>query len=408
MRRISLILGAILLLGFSPATQAENRVALVIGTDAYAMLPDLNNAAKDAEGMAAKLRGLGFDVILRLNATERHMGRALTDFENRLTKAQVGLVFYAGHGIQADGRNYLIPADAQVEIEEDLRYEGIDSGDFLEAMKRAGSPLNIVVLDACRDNPLPRRTRSAARGLAVVPVPKGIQGTAILYSAAPGQTAQDGPKGGHGVFTGELLKALDQPGLKLEDVFKRTATQVAALTRNTQDPWFHSSIKGDFYFRSGKGDAAGHGPAAPAPAAATGGTSAEVAFWQTIQGSGNPADFQDYIVRFPDGAFTGLANRRLTALTAGPATDQVRRVQQRLSVLGYNPGPVDGRMGARTRKAIERFQHSEGLPVDGRNYCIQNKRKCLRSGVGLEECCPHRCRSGVAANLLGFPWCSPR
>ena len=352
----------VLFLAGASAARAETRVALVIGNDDYTALTDLNNARKDAEGMAAKLRVLGFDVVLRLNATERSMGRALADFENRLAKAEVGLVFYAGHGIQADGRNYLIPADAQVEIEEDLPYEGLDSARFLEAMKRAGSRLNIVILDACRDNPLPRRTRSAARGLAVVPVPKGIQGTAILYSAAPGQTAQDGPKGDHGVFTGELLQALDTPGLKLEDVFKRTATAVAARTHGKQDPWFHSSIKGDFFFRSGEN-------AAAVTSAPTGGAATEVAFWQSIQESADAADFKDYLSQFPEGAFTRLAKRRLAALTPeqppAPSRDRVRRIQQLLADLGYQPGPVDGRMGSRTRKAIEKFQLTSGMMADG-------------------------------------------
>ena len=104
-------------------------------------------------------------------------------------------------------------------------------------MERAGAPLNIVILDACRDNPLPTRLRSGARGLSTPVIPKGIKGTVILYSAAPGQVAQDGPGEGHGKFTGELLKVLDRPGLKLEEVFKQTATKVAAATNGSQDPW---------------------------------------------------------------------------------------------------------------------------------------------------------------------------
>jgi formylglycine-generating enzyme required for sulfatase activity len=249
--------------------QAAKRVALVIGNNAYATLPNLNNAKKDAEGMAAKLRGLGFDVILKTNAGRREMGRTLADFENRISNADVALVFYAGHGIQANGTNHLIPSDARIEIEEDLRYESIDAQDFLKAMKRAGTSLNIVVLDACRDNPLPRRTRSAARGLAIPAPPAGIKGTAIIYSAAPGQTAQDGPRGGHGVFTGALLAILDKPNLKLEDVFKETATRVAALTNGKQDPWINSSVKGDFYFKRTGGTAEKVASIDPRPRPAT-------------------------------------------------------------------------------------------------------------------------------------------
>ncbi len=211
MKRFLVLATLMMTLAVSPAIAAK-RVALVIGNNAYATLPNLNNAKKDAEGMAAKLRGLGFEVILKTNAGRREIGRSLADFENRISNADVAMVFYAGHGIQANGTNHLIPSDARIEIEEDLRFESVDAQEFLKAMKRAGTSLNIVILDACRDNPLTRRSRSASRGLAIPAAPAGIKGTAIVYSAAPGQTAQDGPRGGHSVFTGALLKVLDEPG----------------------------------------------------------------------------------------------------------------------------------------------------------------------------------------------------
>ncbi|MBT7757796.1 MAG: caspase family protein, partial [Rhodospirillaceae bacterium] len=125
-------------------------MALVIGNDTYDTLPALNNARADARGMAEKLRSLGFEVILKLDAGRRSFGRALAEFEGKAADAEVGLVFYAGHGIQSGGSNYIVPSDAQIEAEEDLRYEGLDYQDLLEAMKRAGTRLNIVILDACR------------------------------------------------------------------------------------------------------------------------------------------------------------------------------------------------------------------------------------------------------------------
>ena len=288
---------------WAPAADAAKRVALVIGNDTYATLPDLNNSRTDAKGMAAKLRSLGFDVILKQDVSRRGLFRALADFEGRLKDADVGLVFYAGHGIQADGTNYLVPSDAKIEIEDDLRYEGIKADDFLEVMERAGTPLNIVILDACRDNPLPRRTRSAVRGLTVPVIPKGIKGTAIVYSAAPGQTAQDGPKGGHGVFTGQLLKVLDRPGLTLERVFKETATLVAAATNGRQDPWINSSVKGDFFFREGK-----------ATESSASGQTPEMLFWQSIKDSDDPDDYADYLSQYPRGTFAKLAKRRVEKL----------------------------------------------------------------------------------------------
>jgi len=305
-----------LILGAATAADAAKRVALVIGTDTYATLPDLNNAATDAKGMSNKLRSLGFDVILKVNADQRAIGRAIDDFENRLRQAEVALVFYAGHGVQARGKNWLIPADAKVETESDLRFEGIGADEFLQSMERAGTKLNIVILDACRDNPLPRRSRSASRGLAVPIVPAGIQGTAIVYSAAPGQTAQDGPSGGHGVFTGELLKVLDQPGLTLEKVFKETAARVAATTNGKQDPWINSSVKGDFYFRAG-------GNQAKAAPKATTGLTPEMLFWQSIQNSKRGSDYEAYLAQYPSGVFAGLARSRLAGLTETKAAPPV-------------------------------------------------------------------------------------
>jgi hypothetical protein len=285
---------------------AETRVALVIGNDEYATLPNLNNAGNDARGVAAKLKSLGFETILHTNVGRRELGRTLARFQDQLAKADVGLVFYAGHGIQLDGKHYLVPSDALIEVEEDLRYEAIPASDFLDAMATAGTPLNIVIIDACRDNPLPKQLRSGARGFTVLQAPQSIKGTAIIYSAGAGQAAQDGPKGGHGVFTAALLEVLDRPGLKLEDVFKQTAAKVAAATGNKQDPWINSSIKGDFYFRptpSGQS-------VVPAP-----GANMEAIFWQSAEKSGKAGDYVAYLSAFPEGVFTPLARTRLAALT---------------------------------------------------------------------------------------------
>jgi hypothetical protein len=303
MHRLLAIAALVLSFGI-PSAEAAKRVALVIGNDSYKSLPDLNNARTDARGMAAKLKELGWSVILRQDASRRDISRSLADFEGRLKNAEVGLVFYAGHGIQKDGANYLVPSNAQIEVEEDLLLEGVEADQFLKTMERAGAPLNIVILDACRDNPLPKRSRSGARGLSTPVIPKGIKGTAILYSAAPGQVAQDGPRGGHGVFTGELLKVLDRPGLKLEEVFKQTATKVAAATNGSQDPWINSSVKGDFFFREGKAT-----PTASVPS-----VDKETVFWQSIANSDDPTMFEAYLKQYPKGSFAPLAQARIAAL----------------------------------------------------------------------------------------------
>lgn len=295
---------------------ASDRIALVIGNNDYKRLPPLQNAANDASAIAASLEAMGWEVILRLNATQRDMGRAIETFEGRLATADASLVFYAGHGVQARGENWLIPADANVESEVDLKYESVSARDILEAMKRSGTPLNIVILDACRDNPLRQSARSASRGLAVPALPQGIKGTAVMFSAAPGETAEDGPAGGNGVFTGALLNTLNEPGLKLEEVFKRTARRVSELTASRQRPWFNSSVYGDFYFNdAARGAAEPSAPpaASPRPKEADG-SQLEIVFWQSIQDSDQPSLFESYLTQYPDGAFAALALAKLALL----------------------------------------------------------------------------------------------
>jgi len=303
MHRLLAIAALVLSFGISSA-EAAKRVALVIGNNSYKTLPDLDNARKDADGIASKLRSLGWDVVLKKDLSRRQAYRQIATFESKLRDAEVGLVYYAGHGIQKDGKNYLIPSDAEIEVEEDLRSEAFTSSDILEAMEKAGAPMNIVILDSCRDNPLPRRSRSAERGLAAPSLPAGIKGTAIVFSAGPGQVAMDGPKNGHGVFTGELLKVLDRPGLKLEEVFKQTARQVAVRTNSKQKPWMNSSVTSDFYFQEEKAT-----PAASVPAA-----DKETVFWQSIANSDRAGDYKAYLSQYPSGAFAALARSRLSAL----------------------------------------------------------------------------------------------
>lgn len=297
-------------------TMAAKRVALIIGNDSYTGLPRLNNARTDARGMNKKLKSLGFDTVLALNSTLQDLGQALGKFEDKLSNADVGLVFYAGHGIQANGENYLIPVDAELKSERDLRFGGgVALSEVIGSMKRSGSALNLIILDACRNNPLPTSGRStgASRGLAVSSVPAGLglKGTAILYSAAPGQIAQDGPKGGHSVFTGALLKVISTPGIPVEQVFKKTAALVSQSTYGKQEPWMNSSIKGDFYFKAGK---------APSNAVRfapsnEGGQSAEIVFWQTIEGSDDAAMFEAYLEQYPEGSFTALARVKVKKYT---------------------------------------------------------------------------------------------
>ena len=329
MRFLSVIAFVFLIVSIS-SVEAAKRVALVIGNDSYKTLTKLNNARKDAKDMAGKLKELGWEVILETDVGRRKMGRAIGKFGGLLANAEAGLVFYAGHGIQSKGENWLIPSNAEVETEGDLEYEAVALSKIMKEMEASGVNLNIVVLDACRDNPLPKRTRSATRGLSISPTPQGMKGTAIVYSAAPGQTAQDGPKGGNGIFTGELLNILGEPGLKLEDVFKKTAQQVAARTNNKQKPWINTSITGEFYFNEAVAPAAVTEKAAPQQSVpkSSGGVTQdtkkkeEMLLWETVKGSNDASMYEAYLQEFPKGTFATIARIKLKRLAAKAAAEK--------------------------------------------------------------------------------------
>lgn len=283
---------------------ASPRVALIIGNSNYASAHlKLNNPANDATAMQQALRSAGFETILKLNVNRRDFYRAVDEFSARIGRDPhaVGLFYYAGHGVQADGTNYLIPVDAEIESDADLQPNAYDVSKVLAAMKQAQNDMNIVILDACRDNPLPR-TRGVDRGLARMDAPTG---TFIAYAAAPGQVAHDGASGTNGVFTGELIKAITLPNVPLEQMFKKVIAGVRADTHGAQQPWSEASIQGEFYFHETGAAApvAGAGASAPAAAAVHVPTAAELdeSYWLEIKGSKDPADFASYARSFPKG-----------------------------------------------------------------------------------------------------------
>jgi len=223
--------------------RSERRAALVIGNSNYAS-GILRNPINDARAMAKVLGDLSFDVTLRENLDQKQMKREIQSFGEKLQEGGVGLFYYAGHGVQVNGRNYLIPVGAAIEHENQVEYEAVDMGSVLSEMDFAHARMNIVIIDACRDNPFARGFRSMSQGLASIDAPTG---TLIAYATAPGSVANDGP-GENGVYTGELIKAMVQPGLKLEDVFKQVRSAVREATGGKQVPWESSSLEGDFYF----------------------------------------------------------------------------------------------------------------------------------------------------------------
>ncbi|MEK7753927.1 MAG: caspase family protein, partial [Acidobacteriota bacterium] len=216
----------------------------MIGNSAYKESP-LKNPANDAADMAAALKELGFKVTLRTDASQRQMKQALREFAQDLRRGGVGLFYFAGHGVQSKGRNFLIPIGANVETEAELEDESVDANLVLSYMDEAQNRVNIVVLDACRNNPFARSFRSASRGLAQMDAAKG---SFVAFATAPGSVAADGD-GRNGVYTEHLLASLKEADGDIDKVFRRVAANVSTVTGGKQVPWVASSLTGDFYFR---------------------------------------------------------------------------------------------------------------------------------------------------------------
>lgn len=243
--RISLVLTMLALINpFSSSAVSERRLALVIGNGSYMVSP-LRNPVNDATDMASSLKKLGFNVILRTNASKREMGKAIEDFGKQLKGRDIGLFYYAGHGVQVNGMNYLMPVGAKINEETDVEYEAVDAGRVLATMNNAKSSVNIVILDACRDNPYARSFRSTTRGLAIIA--KAPSGTIISYSTSPGDVALDG-KGRNSPYTSSLIQYMKEPGLSIEQVFKNVRQKLNKETNGRQVPWELSSLQGDFFF----------------------------------------------------------------------------------------------------------------------------------------------------------------
>ncbi len=285
------------------ATLDGARVALVIGNAAYPKNP-LTNPVNDARAMSNSLRRLGFKVISLENASQKQMFEAVRQFGDAL-KGGVGLFYYAGHGVQVKGRNYLVPVDADIAREDEVPYKSFDVSQVLDKMEAAGNPLNIVILDACRNNPFGRESRGGGGGgLAQMDAPTG---SIIAFATAPGAEAADGSSG-NGLYTGQLLRFMNTPGLKVEDVFKRTRVAVKQASGGRQIPWESTSLEGDFFFA--RGDAAAAGPTV---------ANLDDELWQLVTDAGHPSAYRAYLEKFPDGKHAAQAR----ALSAPPAPGAV-------------------------------------------------------------------------------------
>ena len=290
--------------------RAEGRVALVIGNSGYPAAP-LPNPKNDAIAMADMLQRLGFKTILATDLSKEGMDRAIGDFGQALQPGDVALLYYSGHAVQVQSSNYLLPISARPTKATDLVAQAIKASAFLEVMDAANTRLNIVILDACRDNPFLSAQRSISRGLTMIQS-SGSE-TLIAYATEEGRTASDGA-GWHSPYAEALLEELPRPGQTLEDVFRNVRARVVEATHGAQRPWTSGSIGTTFYFVP---------PAPPAPAEAAGtgssgskASNAEIVFWESVKDSKSSEEFDAYLSQYPDGEFAPLARLRLKQLAA--------------------------------------------------------------------------------------------
>jgi hypothetical protein len=282
------------------------RTALVIGNTRYAQAP-LKNPVNDAKAIGSELQKLGFKVDLVLDAGRTQMANSIQAFGGALAKAKgVGLFYYAGHGAQLAWRNYLVPIDAEIEKLEDMRDKTVELNSVLQGLIKAANPMNVIILDACRENPFGTAKPVAQKGLSQMDAPPG---SLLAYATSPGNTAADG-EGANGLYTENLLRELETPAAKIEDVFKRVRLAVRRRSEGRQIPWESTSLEEDFYFQP------------PKQARKLSEAELEKQFeeelegWEKIKDSKDPAPIEEYLRRYPSGKFSELAQFRLNRLLA--------------------------------------------------------------------------------------------
>jgi uncharacterized caspase-like protein len=378
------------------------KVALVIGNGSYDATVPLPNPVNDARLVSAKLEAAGFDVIQGLDLDKAAMIATIDRFTEASFNAEVALIYYAGHGIQVEGKNYLLPVDAELTMASHLKTRAIDAGTLIAALPSEPA-VGIVILDACRDNPISRtlalslpksRAVSISSGLAPVAAtgPSEVGGLLIAYSTDQGSVALDG-KGPNSPYAAALAKYLTEPGREIQAAFMQVRNEVIGTTLGKQRPWINASL-GKEVFLGGGGK--------PGPAAAPAAESSRAAdekdadwverlLWEEASRRNTVPHFEAYLAQFPQGRFAAIARLNIDALGKAPEPDaQVSRdgpdltlgstsgtiateaalgldkarlidLQRRLEALEYQVGQADGVLGPKSRDAIARWQRASGF-----------------------------------------------
>jgi len=413
MRYLTVILSLICMLFTANAAKAERRVAFVVGNGAYKNVAQLPNPPVDAKAMAAVLRNVGFDVVEGTNLTRDKMTEKLLDFGKKAQGADVAVFFYAGHGIAISGTNYLLPIDADIKSEMDVKLGAAINIDLTLDQTMSDAKVKLVFLDACRDNPFAAKIKSSAStrsvsvqtGLAEM---KSGEGTLIAFATGPGQTALDGQEGTNSPFTRALIAHITTPGVEIQQAMTEVRAQVNEETNKGQLPWGHTNLIGSVYLNPAAVPAPGAAAAAPSatPAAvastSSSGTDVELEFWRSVKESNKPEELNAYLTSYPNGQFKSLALARIASLENGPSTttrnlttgvdpatftddanqtteDQIglekgqrRDVQRRLNGLGFDT-KVTGKFDDETRAVISRWQAARGYPKSGYLNKLQHK-----------------------------------
>jgi hypothetical protein len=395
------------LLVSATVAKADKRVAFVVGNGAYKNVAALPNPAIDAKSMAKVLRNVGFDVVEGTNLTRDKMTERLLEFGKKAQGADVALFFYAGHGIAINGTNYLLPVDADIKSEMDVKLGSAINIDVTLDQTMADAKVKLVFLDACRDNPFASKIKSTAtRSLTVqsgLAEMKSGEGTLIAFATGPGQTALDGQEGTNSPFTRALMAHITTPGVEIQQAMTEVRAQVNEETNKGQLPWGHTNLIGSVYLNPAPA-AAGTAVEAPNTPVVTAGPASEVEleFWRSIKDSNKPEELNAYLTNYPNGTFKPLALARIASLQDGPSTttrnlttgidpstftqeadqtaeDQIgldknqrRDVQRRLNGLGFDT-KVNGRFDEATRAVITRWQAARGYPKTGFLNTLQHK-----------------------------------
>jgi uncharacterized caspase-like protein len=400
------------------AAFADKKVAFVVGNSAYKNVPQLPNPASDAKAMAQVLRNVGFDVVEGTNLPRDKMTNKLIEFSKRAEGADVAVFYYAGHGISLNGVNYLVPVDADLKSEADVKLGAPINIDAALDQTMSDAKVKLVFLDACRDNPFAEKIRNAkaTRSVAVnsgLAEMKSGEGTLIAFATGPGQTALDGEVGAHSPFTRALITNITQPGVEIQQAMTKVRAQVNEETSKNQLPWDHTSLTGAVYLNpvaptADKGEAQNAAPATTVVASASSADNIEIEFWRSVKDTNKVDELNAYLTKYPNGTFASLAQARIQTLQNGPSTttrnltagvdaatfteeaDQTsedvlnfdrgmrRDVQRRLTGLGFEIR-ANGRFDDETRNVIRRWQSARGYPATG--YLNKLQYQALQSEI---------------------------